>query len=73
MYSKGRVGCVMSVPNRRLSTWLGDQDVFLEEEVFHLKSEGRAGVVQMKRSGGKVMCKGPVTGKITNFRVNRRM
>lgn len=64
---------MMRVPNRRLSTWLGDQDMFLEEEVFHLKPEGRAGVVQMKRSGGKVMCKGPVTGESTNLRVNRRI
>lgn len=46
--------------------------MFLEEEVFPLKSEGRAGVVQMKRSGGKAMCKGPVTGEIANLRVNRR-
>lgn len=50
----------------------GDQDMFLEEDVFHLKSERRAGVVQMKRSGGKVMCKGSVTGEITNIRVSRR-
>lgn len=46
--------------------------MFLEEDVFHLKSERRAGVVQMKRSGGKVMCKGSVTGEITNIRVSRR-
>lgn len=56
----------MSVPNRRLSTWLEDQDMFLEEEVFHLKSGRRAGVVQMKRAGGKVTCKGPVTAEVTN-------
>lgn len=48
------------VPNPSLHTCWGDQDVFLKEETFQLKSEESSEVVRVKAAGGKAMCKGPV-------------